>query len=550
MSIKKTSTGIIGLDKILQGGYIKGQSTLLKGSPGTGKTIFTLLFAYAQIKAGKNVIYITCDEKPEQILLHMDSFGLNGTQLQRKNKLIILDFTPTFDEIVGEFDLNIVLLRIARAKQKFNSDVLILDSLHSLFLGLTHEDNFSVEILRLFQWIKQERLTFLATIAGHAEICKTDFYEEYIVDCIIELKQAITNNLMTRYLRVVKLRSSAHGTNEYPFSIVQNGISLLPITETKLDTYTSRQYLSTGIKDLDKMFGNKGYQVGSSIMISGKSGTAKSIFAAHFAYAAASQGQKVLLVSFEESPKDIISHMRSLNLDLAPLIKDKKLTILARRSVEMGLEDHIITLIELVDHHQASVLILDPISALLDLGTRMNVKNLFIRFIAHMTSLNKTLLFTELLPDDMKGYSELGLSSLTTTWLRLSQVANNGEFNRLLYIAKSRGIKTSNQIKEFIIDDTGLTIEAPYIGDGEMIFGSQKSAWILKDKQQDICRRQAIKQLDDELKALDNELAAQRKINELNYLAKKNKLLRKQKRLVNEQEQVKTQREANKVLRD
>ncbi|WP_131783482.1 circadian clock protein KaiC [Legionella gresilensis] len=550
MSIKKISTGIIGLDKILHGGYLAGKPTLLKGSPGTGKTIFTLFFAYAQLVAGKKVLYISCDEKPKQILSHMDSFNLKGAQFKAKNKLMILDFTPEFDEVVGEFDLNILLLRISQAKKKLGADILIIDSLHSLFIGLTKDNNLPLEVLRLFQWASQEKLTLLTSMAEHIDICKTKLYEEYIVDCIIKLNQKVTNNLMTRYLRIIKFRGSSHGTNEYPFAIVNSGISLIPITETRLETNIAKKYLSTGIKGLDKMLGNRGYQKGGPIMISGKSGTAKSIFAALFAQSAAEQGQKVLFVSFEESPNDLVSHLRSINLDLSPLIKRKKLTVISRRSVEMGLEDHIISLIELGNREQFDVLILDPITSLLDLGSIVDVKFLFIRFISYMTALNKTLLFTELLPDSSHEQSMLGLSSLTTTWIRLSQVDNNAEFNRMLYIAKCRGLKTSNQIKEFIITDKGITIEDPYVADKEIVFGSQKAACILKDKQQKRSHEQEVQILKDELTALDEEIKSQRKLNELRYIARKNELLCKKNNLLQENEQREERQNTNKVLRD
>ncbi|STX50400.1 DNA integration/recombination/inversion protein [Legionella busanensis] len=550
MSVKKVSTGIAGLDKILHGGYLADKPTLLKGNPGSGKTIFTLFFAHAQLAAGKKVLYVSCDEKPAEILVHMDNFNLQGTKFKAKNKLIILDFTPELDEVVGEFDLNVLLLRISQARKKAGADILIIDSLHSLFLGLTHDNNLPAEILKLFQWASHEKLTLLTTMAGHIDICRTKFYEEYIVDCIIELKQKVTNNLMTRYLRVLKLRGSSHGTNEYPFAIVYSGISLIPITETRLETKITKKYLSTGIQGLDKMLGNKGYQKGSSIMISGKSGTAKSIFAALFAQSAALQGQKVLYVSFEESPADLVSHFSSINLHLKRFIKTKKLTIISKRSVEMGLEDHIISLVELANREQFDVLILDPISALLDLGSLADVKFLFIRFISYLAASNKTLLLTELIPEYAGEKSVLGLSSLTTTWLHLTQIASNAEFNRMLYIAKSRGLKTSNQIKEFVITDQGITIEDPYIHDKEMVFGSQKEACILKDKQAEFMRNQEIQYLTDELIALEETLKLQRKINELRSLTRKNAILHKKSNLLKENEQRKEHQNTNKMLRD
>ncbi|HAT9034378.1 TPA: circadian clock protein KaiC [Legionella pneumophila subsp. pneumophila] len=543
MNINKTKTGIKGLDDILNGGYLKNKPTLLKGSPGTGKTIFTLFFTHEQLKSNNSVIYVTCDESPEQIIAHMAGFNLESSKFLQEGKLLILDFTPVLtDEVAGEFNINALLLRIEQAQQKIKANTLIIDSLQSILLGIKNYDpNF--ELLRLFQWARQKNLTVLTTMAETQTILQTDLYDEYVVDCAIELKQTVKNDLMTRYLRIIKNRGSSHGTNEYPFSITHNGISLLPITSTKLISIASDGYLSTGIKALDKMLDNKGYQTGSQIIISGRSGTAKTLFAASFAQSAVRQGKKVLFISFEESPNDLIRHVKSINIDLMKYITKKKLHINARRPVEMGLEDHIISIIELAEEKQFDVLILDPITSLLDLGNAMEVKRLFIRFISHMKSLNKTIFLTELIPDYFKEVTMLGLSSLTETWIRLSNVENNGEFNRLIHIGKARGIKTSNQIKEFYVTDKGINIEDPYLGDNQMMFGSQKSSHILREKQELQQRKAEIKRIEFEIDKLAETQRAQMKIQEAQFLAKKNELIAKEEALVKRME-------SNKLLRE
>ncbi|CZH76146.1 TPA: circadian clock protein KaiC [Legionella pneumophila subsp. pneumophila] len=543
MNIYKTKTGVKGLDDVLNGGYLKNEPTLLKGGPGTGKTIFTLFFTHEQLKSNNNVIYITCDESPEKIIAHMDGFNLEGGKFLQEGKFLILDFTPVLsDEVAGEFNINALLLRIEQAQQKIKANTLIIDSLQSILLGIKNYDP-NYELLRLFQWARQKNLTVLTTMAETQTILQTEIYDEYVVDCAIELKQKVNNDLMTRYLRIIKNRGSSHGTNEYPFSITHKGISLLPITSTKLNTTIPAEYLRTGIKVLDRMLDNKGYQTGSQIIISGRSGTAKTLFAASFAQSAVRQGRKVLFISFEESPNDLIHHVKSINIDLMKDITKKKLHIDSRRSVEMGLEDHIISIIELTEEKQFDVLILDPISSLLDLGNTMEVKRLFIRFISHMKSINKTLFFTELIPDYSKELTILGLSSLTETWIRLSNVESNGEFNRLIHIAKARGIKTSNQIKEFYVTDKGINIEAPYLGDNQMMFGSQKSAHILREKQELQQRKEEIKRIELEIDKLAETQRAQLKIQEATFLAKRNELIAKEEALVKRME-------SNKLLRE
>lgn len=550
MDAEKTTTGISGLDSVLNGGYLKHKPTLIKGTPGAGKTIFSLFFAAAQIRENGSVVYVTCDERPEQIIAYMDSFGLQGSKLEAQGKLFILDFTRALDEeIVGEFNINALLLRVEHATKKINAEVLIIDSLQSLFLAFRDYDP-QLELLRLYRWARDKKLTSLTTMADIKGILSVDLYDEYVVDCAIHLQQRISNNLMTRYLRVVKLRGSSHGTNEYPFALMNHGVSLIPITETRLDIAISKRHISTGIQGLDDMLDGKGYQEGTPVMISGRSGTAKTLFAASFAKACLAQGKKVLFVSFEESPSHLIHHFLSIDIDLRPYVENKHLTINSRRSVEMGLENHIISIIETTKAMACDVIIVDPISSLLDLGDAMDVKMIFIRFISYMKSKNKSLLFTELLRDDSYEHSVLGLSSLTDTWIRLNYLETNGEFNRLLYISKSRGIKTSNQVKEFLIKAEGIVIEEPYVGNKEMVFGSRKAACILEDEQEQAHHAQEIIDLDNELKAIDEELAAHEKMQKTIYETRKNSLLRKKKKLVFDETLMQARRRANKLSRN
>lgn len=142
------------------------------------------------------------------------------------------------------------------------------------------------------------------------------------------------------------------------------------------------------------------------------------------------------------------------------------------------------------------------------------------------------------------------MSSLTETWIRLSNEQSNGEFNRLLHIAKARGIKTSNQIKEFYVTDKGIHIEEPYIGDNQMIFGSQKSACILREKQELNHRKQEIKSIEHEIHSLEEQLSAQYKIQEINYLAKKNELISKKNDLLAQEQELIKRMESNKLLRE
>lgn len=479
--MQKISTGISGLDTILNGGYPKEKPTLLKGGPGCGKTIFCLLFAHSNILHNRHITYLTCDEPPELILQNMDHYGLSGSAAVKEKKLTVLDFRPNLSDVVtGGFELDALFLRI-QSSLSGKDPVLIIDSLQNLLIGLETE-NYKIDLLNIFTWCREHRVTLLVTASSGLIAEQDNYFEEYAADCVILLEQIIRNNLMTRVLRVLKMRGSSHGTNQYPFLLTGAGVSILPITDTRLDKSKSIAYLSTGIAKLDQMFGGQGYFESSAIMISGTSGTAKSILGATLAASAAKQKKRVLYISFEESPSAFIGNVKSAGVDLDDPLIGKMLHIKSMRSIEMGLEEHLISIIANIDKTKPNLLIIDPITSLLDVGNNLEVKSLLIRLISYAKSKNITFIFNQFLHEYGEGQDVIPVSSLVDAWIKLGLVESNGEFYRSLHLVKSRGHATSNQLKEFYITNNGIVIEAPYIGEGGMIFGSKKSEKQVIDK--------------------------------------------------------------------
>ncbi|KTD25942.1 DNA integration/recombination/inversion protein [Legionella maceachernii] len=477
----KIPTGIAGLDKILDGGYPNERTTLLKGGPGCGKTVFCLLFAHSNVLDNRHTTYVTCDEPPELILKNMDQYGLSGSEANKNKKLTVLDFRPhLFDTVTGSFEVDAILLRIQSSLSGENP-VLIIDSLQNLLLGL-ETPNYKIDLLTIFTWCREHHVTLLVTAGSGLITEQNNYFEDYAADCVILLEQAIRNNLMTRFLRVIKLRSSSHGTNQYPFLLTRKGVSILPITDTSLNKQKKISHISTGISKLDEMLGGHGYSESSAIMISGSSGTAKSLLAATLATAAAKVQKKVLYISFEESSPNIISHVKSAGINFEEPIASHLLNIHSLRSIQMGLEEHLITITTIIDETKPDVLIIDPITSLLDMGNSFEVKSLLIRLISYAKSKNITFIFNQLLHKDAGYKDTVHVSSLADTWIRLALIESNGEFNRSLRLVKSRGNATSNQIKEFRITNNGIVIEDPYVGEGGIIFGSRKKEKQVVDK--------------------------------------------------------------------
>lgn len=492
--VKKISTGIHGLDSVLFGGYLAEKPTILKGQPGTGKTIYSLLFTKQCLLDGYHVTFVTCDEAPDDLENNLHEFCQESIDW---DKLSFLDCRMNIDEeTIGEYELTPILLRIQTNLQASNN-VVIIDSLHSLLQMVTTSDHYAT-LQRLIEWHKNHNITLLMTMGADASTSPSKI-EEYYTDCVIELSQRVNNNyLMTRYLQVKKMRRSAHGTNLYPFTLNSQGVSLLPITSVLLTRTNEVKHQSTGITSLDEMLGG-GYLKYTSVLISGETGTAKTLLASTMAAAASSTKEPALYISFEQSNKNLIAGTKSIGLDLQTYTDDGRMLLEPISVHEMGLEDHLIRIISLCETHKPSVIVLDSITTLLDLGNTNDLKSVLSRFSDFLKNKQITSIYTELIHDSPTRIP-ISISSLIDTFIRLRQIEKKGELYRLIHVVKSRGSKTSNQVREFLISDNGLNIDKPYIGYDEILFGRQK---IRKTK----ALRQKHQQLTAKLKDIDHALS-------------------------------------------
>ncbi len=549
MNNKKITSGLKGLDTILNGGYPDASPTLLKGGPGTGKTVFSLSFAHAEMQRGGAAVIVTCDESPQRLVGYMNEFGMSGSKHLDEGRLLIRDFRPNLSEtVVGEYDLSPILLRISNAIETSHAKVLVIDSLQNLLMGIGKMEPRH-ELLELFDWVRDQGVTTLVTMSGPETAGQNSLLEEYAVDCVIHLSQKLENNLMTRYLRVLKLRGSSHGSNNYPFSLTDTGVSLLPITATRLERDVQAVRISTGIDSIDSMLGGEGYIQGASLMISGRAGSGKTILAATIMTQVLQQGGKAIYVSFEESESELKGNLHSVDLDLAQHVDSGQLFIHCGRAIEKGLEDHLIEIIDLIEQESPDLLVLDPVSALIDMGSSKQVKMLMIRFVSYVKGLGMTLVLNELLPDFSEDFSDLAISSMVDTWFRLRQVESNGELNRLINVVKSRGTKTSNQVKEFTITDEGICVEDPYIGGGELVVGSAKAARMEQDREEAERKRYQLEELEQTLATIEASFESKQRVLAAEFEAEKRELIRRVEELKRQAEQAAERSETMKNVR-
>jgi circadian clock protein KaiC len=275
----------------------------------------------------------------------------------------------------------------------------------------------------------------------------------------------------------VKYRGALHGTNEFPFLIGETGISVLPITSLGLSHKISGDRIATGIPRLDAMLGGRGFFRGSSILLTGTPGTGKTIVAANFAQAAALRGERTLFFSFEESPNQIIRNMRSIGLRLEPLVQRGLLRFHAARPSLYGLEMHLATMFKEIAAFQPRVVVIDPITSLMDAGTESECRGMITRLVDYLKAGQVTTLFTSLTQGGHAlQQSEAAMSSLMDSWLLLQDLEGNGERNRVLYVLKARGMAHSNQVREFLISDRGIDLVDAYIGPSGVLTGSARVA--------------------------------------------------------------------------
>ena len=506
--LPKARTGITGLDAITNGGLPRGRPTLVFGSPGSGKTLFGLEFlARGAREFDEPGVFIAFEETEKELAQNTESLGFGLEELIQGGQLNIDHIHVERNEIeeTGEYDLEGLFLRLKHAIESVGAKRIVLDTIEVLFSGFSNKSILRAELRRLSRWLKDNDLTAIITGERGKENLTRHGLEEYVSDCVIMLKQSAREMVYTRHLRIIKYRGSVHETNEFPFLIDDEGISILPITSLGLDHPISNERVSTGIPELDEMLGDKGFYKGSSILVSGTAGTGKTSLCAHMADAACSRGEKVLYLSFEESSQQIIRDINSIGLDLKQWVDKGLLKFHSERVSLYGLEAHLTIIHKIINTFQPALIIIDPLNSYVSGNNIMEAKSMLIRLTDFIKSKNITGFFTNLTnPAIPEETTNMDISSLMDVWISLRDIEQDGERNRGVYILKSRGIANSNQIREFLITSQGVKLKDVYIGPEGVMTGSAR----IIQEQVDDERHQ---ELDQEIERLELELDRKQK---------------------------------------
>jgi len=474
--VQKTPTGIQGFDEITGGGLPRGRTSLVIGAAGTGKTVFALQTLVAGTQQwGEAGIFVAFEERSEQIVENA-TFGWGLPELG-EDEIFFMDARLSPDTVrAGEFDLVGMLASLQEKARQMEATRIVFDSLDVMLRLIADPASQRQEVYRIHDWLSKGDLTGLITArldGGNEGGPLAHGFLPFIADSVVSLSQRIEDRVALRSLRVVKYRGSDFRENEVPLVIGPDGIEVARVGPAEFDYEISEERVSTGIDGLDQML-QGGYFRGTSTVVSGASGTAKTTLGGAFAEAACRRGEPVLYICFDESGGEIVRNLRSVGIDLQPHVESGLLSMVAARAEARSADEHLLRIRAAMEDQEPCCIVIDPLSAITKAGGAVPALSVARRLIYQAKQEEITLLCTSLLAGDDPSdeATPLGISTVADTWIHLSYRAEAGERNRALTIVKSRGTGHSNQVRELVLSSDGLSLRDVYTAGGEVLMGT------------------------------------------------------------------------------
>ncbi len=456
--MEKFITGIDGFDDVTKGGLPRARISLIAGGPGCGKTLFMLTALAHAAQNGEPAVFFTFEERPEDIVENAAPMGLDLKAPIDSGTLRIEHIKRPTESVeeAGSYTLDGLLMRIELALKSTDAQVIAIDTIETLFGMFENERTVRSELVRLFNWLKDRGVTgMISGEQGDGQVTRHGL-EEYVSDCVVLLDQRVIEDVATRRLRIIKYRGSEHSNNEYPFLIDSQGITVMPLSSAALNHQPSDKQVTTGMTELDEALCG-GHRRGSSVLISGKSGTGKSIFAISFLAEACRRGERGILLSFEESPNEIMLNAKSLGIDLEAEVEAERLVIFSTRPAILGLEQHLVQVHRLTREVKPRVMVVDALSSLISAGEIEEVHRTIIRLIDHLKRQQITSVFTSEAAEEGSG---IGVSSIIDAWLSLGWAPEPDDFTRRLKVIKKRGSDHVKDYLHFEIGSNGVQFES------------------------------------------------------------------------------------------
>ena len=479
---EKVATGIEGLEHISLGGLPEERTTLVVGSSGSGKTIFALEVLYRGIaQFDRPGVFVTFEERPADIIRNVKTFGWNIDELETQGKLKFVDASPepTEVEVVGPYDLSGLLAQVEHAIKRTGAKFVVMDSIGSLFYQFSDSGVIRREILRLTEVLKDLNVTSIITAERLDEYGPISRHgvEEYVSDNVIVLRNVLEEEKCRRTIQILKMRGTTHFKGEFPFTISNTGISILPLSVMELKQPSTTEKVSTGNAELDKIT-HGGVFRDSIILVSGPTGGGKTLMSTMFTAAACKAAEKVLLLAYEESHEQLQRNANSWGVDFQKWEDEGLLKINCFYPEAMGLEDHLLTIRREVESFQPRRLVMDSVSAMERVSTVRNFREFVIGLTSHLKQERVCSLFTSTTPKLSGGESvtEAHISTITDVIMLLRYVEIDGDLRRGIAVIKMRGSQHDKEVREFTIDSSGLHIGKPFRNVQNILLGIPSSS--------------------------------------------------------------------------
>jgi circadian clock protein KaiC len=476
--IKKVPTGISGFDEIAHGGLPEGRTTLVAGTTGSGKTIFATAFLYHGMDVlNESAVFVTFEEKPEDIMRNMLDFGWDLQSYQHKDMLYFVDVStqPETAEEVGEYDLSGLIARVVHGVKKVKAKRVVIDTLSALLDRLQDKVAIRAGLFQLASELKTIGVTTVLTAEHEERLLGTvkATFMEYVSDNVIVLHSYLQNEFRKRTIEILKFRGTDYDSSATPLVINGDGIFIYPRPHAVSPETASLEKVSTGISGLDTMsYG--GFHKFSTTLITGASGVGKTIMAMHFILEGAKKGQKGLYIAFEESRTQLLRNADSFGWPMRKFLKNGTIEIISKPPEERPAEEYFKYVKDIVTQRNVKRFVLDSLSGI----ERVYAPDKFLEFVIGLNSFLKgakvTSYFTNTIGMLLGGavISESHLSTLTDNIVLLKYVEIEGEMKRAINLLKTRGSQHDKRLHEFLIDDKGTVVGDAFSGFSGLMEGT------------------------------------------------------------------------------
>lgn len=516
MPIRKVPTHIDGFDEVLGGGLPAGRATVIVGVTGSGKTMLGMQFLVEGVRRdGETGIFVSFEESRSDLDRMTEGLGLVSGGSGARVHVMDAEFLP--DAIrSGAFDLNGMLAALSALVMETGATRIVFDAVDVLLDLIDDPATQRNELHRLFQWIRGQGLTAMVSAKADGSADGNPVPKQpllmYLSHCVVVLHYNLQDGICGRSLRLLKYRGTSHSLNELPMMIGARGVAVYGLRPAVMSYKVHDRRVSSGVERLDTMLGGEGFYEGSSILLSGSPGTAKTTLGCAFIDAACARGENALLISLDEAPEQIVRNLRSVGIDLARHVASGRLNMHGYRAGSIETETFLRQVLDEIDSHGAKALVVDPISALTDRTQFRGKNDAAARLLDEAKSRGVTVLFTSLVNRDSleAENSQAAISTIADTWMQLSFKPFGGERNRALTIIKSRGMKHSNQVRELLISKDGLTLADVYTAGGDVLMGTARMEREMLVEAAEVTRREEFERRRLDLAMAEQRLSMQR----------------------------------------